>query len=280
MVSTRSTKTNYNFSPARSSKLVKSNSTPVSQYFVQLNGREKSEHIRYKKCPFNRMALVFHWFLRYLVPIKKPGVEESFDSLFLQVRSSLYPSHVRAKFSKARQRKSEAIIQFKEQLRTFYDPVYGVERLFDVVPHDILGHKVLIHPNMLKAFGNARTGKIPFHAVSDNLLGSLFASPQSDILTALQHDSMYEYRGVKYLLVGPLYFIPHHCDSTLSFSTPTDMYLFDMNVPTTKLSSDGPHDAYFRVGDEVNVNYHMGKQPSSYNFTCQCGSVNCMSIVK
>jgi len=177
---------------------VKSNTTPVSQYFVQLNGQEKSEHIRYKKCPFNRMALVFHWFLRYIVPIKKPDVEESFDSLFLQVRSSLYPSHVRAKITKAHQRKSEAVIQFKEQLRTFYDPVYGAERLFDVVPHDTLGHKVLIHPNMLELYGNVHIGKIPFHAVFNHLLGSLFASPQSDIFTALQHDSMYEYRGFKY----------------------------------------------------------------------------------
>ena len=58
------------------------------------------------------------------------------------------------------------------------------------------------------------------------------------------------------------------------------MYLFNMNVPTTKLSSDDPHDAHFRVGDEVNINYHMGKQPSSYNFICQCGSVDCMSVAK
>ena len=91
---------------------------------------------------------------------------------------------------------------------------------------------------------------------------------------------MYEYRQVKYLLIGPLYFKPHHCSSTLSFSTPVDMYLHGMDVLTTKLFSDDPHDAYFRVGDEVNVNYHMGKQLSSYNFTCQCGSIICMSIVK
>ena len=280
MVTTRSNRTNYTIQIADNPRPVRSNGTPISRYFAQLDGLEKSEQIRFRRCPFNRAALNFNWFLRYMVPLKKANVEESFEDLFTQIRSMFYPNHVRAKFSKARQRKSEEILAFKRQLKAFYDPIYGPERLFDIVPDVLLGHKVLIHPNMLETYGNKRTGKIPFHAVADHLLGSLFASPQSDLFTTLGHNSVYEYRQVRYLLVGPLYFIPHNCGSTLSFSTPADMDLFGVNVPTTKLFSDEPHDAYYRVGDEVNVNYHMGKQPSSYNFTCQCGSVNCMSIAK
>jgi hypothetical protein len=280
MVSTRSNKTNYTFTPAENSKLVKSNTTPVFQYFIKLQGKEKSQQIKFGKYPLDRIALVFNWFLHYIVPLKKPDQEESFESLFTQIATSFYPNYVRIKFSKARQRKSEAILTFKKRLQTFYDQIYGPRRLFNIVPDTVLGHKVFVHQNMYESFGNKRTGRIPFHVISESLLGSLIVSPQSDILTDVNHNSMYEYNKVKYLLIGPLYFVPHHCDSMLSFDRPVKMHLYNVHVPTTKLYAEDPHAAQFRVGDEVSVNYHMGEQPSEYNFVCQCGSANCISLIK
>ena len=86
------------------------------------------------------------------------------------------------------------------------------------------------HHDMFEIFSDRRSDRILFPAVSESLLVSLFVSPQLDILTNLNHNSIYAYHEVIYLLVGPLYFIPHHCDSTLSFGIPIDVYLFNVIV--------------------------------------------------
>ena len=83
---------------------------------------------------------------------------------------------------------------------------------------------------MFEIFSDRRSDRILFPAVSESLLVSLFVSPQSDILSNLNHNSIYEYDEVIYLLVGPLYFILHHCDSALSFDLPMDVYLFNVIV--------------------------------------------------
>ena len=132
MISTRSNRTNYTIQLADNPRPVRSNGTPISRYFAQLHGLEKSEQIRFRRCPFDRAALNFNWFLRYIVPLKKADVEESFEDIFSQISSMFYPNNVRAKFSKARQRKSEAVLAIKRPLKAFYDPIYGPERLFDI----------------------------------------------------------------------------------------------------------------------------------------------------
>ena len=72
---------------------------------------------------------------------------------------------------------------------------------------------------------NKRTGKIPFHAVSENLLGLLFACLQPDLLSKFNRVSVYEYNQIKYLLVGSLYFVAHHCESMFNFEhAQTDEY--------------------------------------------------------
>jgi len=84
------------------------------------------------------MALFSHWFLSYIGPKKKPGVEETFEDVLFPVSSSFHHSHSRVKFSKARQRKSEAIIEFKEQPKTFYEQSYGPRRPFSLISDAVL----------------------------------------------------------------------------------------------------------------------------------------------
>jgi hypothetical protein len=84
-------------------------------------------------------------------------------------------------------------MKFKNDLRPFYDEIYGPFRYFDIIPDAVLGHKVMIHQNLLKHYGLKRSEINPFHAVSENLLCSLFACPQSGLLTKLSHNSLYEF---------------------------------------------------------------------------------------
>ena len=86
------------------------------------------------------------------------------------------------------------------------------------------------YDDMFEIFSDRRSDRILFPAVSESLLVSLFVSPQLEILTNLNHNSIYEYHEVIYLLVGPLYFIPHHCNSTLSFGISIDVYLFNVII--------------------------------------------------
>jgi len=86
------------------------------------------------------------------------------------------------------------------------------------------------HRDMFEIFSDRCSDRILFPAVSEFLLVSLFVSPQLEILTNLNHNSIYEYHEVIYLLVGSLYFIPHHCNSTLSFGIPIDVYLSNVIV--------------------------------------------------
>ena len=79
--------------------------------------------------------------------------------------------------------------------------------------------------------------------------------------------------------VGPLYFVPRHCDFILSFDKPCMHKLMDADVRAVKLVAVNPHNSSFRVGDKVTVNCHIGEYASEYNCVCACGS-NCMSLVK
>ena len=93
-----------------------------------------------------------------------------------------------------------------------------------------------MHENLFEHYGHKRSGTISFHAISENLLGSLFACPQSALLAKFDHNSMYEFNRIKYLLIGPLYFVPHHCDSMLSFEKPCRNLLMGDDVRTVSLS--------------------------------------------
>ena len=280
MVSTRCKKTDYTVNFPDDLKPVRSNQHPIAQYYARLDGEQKSLLIRSKSNPVNQQVLDFNWFLRRMVPLKKNGVEESFDDIFSQIKQNQYPCWVRRAFAKNRRRKCDALVFFKRGLRPFYEEVYGPNRFFDVVSDEILGHKVIVHENLLSMYGNKRTGKIPFHAVSEVLKGLLFSCQQADLLTILNHNSVYEYNRVQYLLVGPLYFVPHHCDSMISFDKPYKDTTIGVDTRIVKLFAEDPHYSSFKVGDEIKVNYHMGEHASQYNFDCVCGSPNCVSLNK
>ena len=280
MVSTRSERTNYTVNWPSDCKPFKSPKAPIFRYFQHLKGPAKSQMLKEQLAPVNEMVIFFHWFLQQMVPRKLVCVEEAFEELFGKVPSRFYPSFVRKTFSKDRRRKSEALVKFKKNLRPFYEEIYGPGRYFDMIPDAILGHKVIVHQNLLERYGHKRSGTIPFHAVSENLFGILFACPQSDLLTKFNHASVYEFNRIKYMLVGPLYFVPHHCDSMLSFDKPCRDIVMGDDARTVKLFAEDPHHSSFRVGDSVTVNYHMGEHASQYNFVCACGSSNCVSIDK
>ena len=280
MVSTRSKKTSYTVDFPDGPRPIKSSQHPMSKYYSYLDGEEKSNLIRGKQNPVDQMALDFNWFLRRMVPLKKNGVEESFDELFSQVRQKLYPSWVRRAFTKDRRRKCDALVFFKTRIRPFYDEIYGPNRFFDVVADETFGHKVIVNSNLLRTYGNKRTGRVPFYAVSELLKGLLFSCQQADLLTVLNHNSLYEHNHTKYLLVGPLYFVPHNCDSMLSFDKPHKDVYMGADVRVVKLFAEDPHHSTFKVGDEIAVNYHMGEHASQYNFVCACGSPNCVSLNK
>jgi hypothetical protein len=201
MVATRSKRTYYTVDFPDVPRPVKSNHHPLSKYYARLDGGEKSILIRNKLNPVNKRALNFNWFLRRMVPLKKDNEEESFEDLFFRVEQKIYPYRVRRQFKKDRRRKWDALTFFKEDVRPFYEEIYGPNRFFNVVTDEILGHKVTIHENLCRMHGNKRTGKIPFYAVSEFLVGSLFPCQQADLLTNLNHNSVYEYNGTKFLLV-------------------------------------------------------------------------------
>ena len=280
MVTTRSNRTNYTINLPDESRPVRSSRTPIARYFAHLNGDEKSALLSKKSLPINRLALLFHWFLQNIVPMKKSDIEEDFNDLFCRIRRGEYPSYVRRVLSKDRRRRSAMLVSFRQNLRYFYEQIYGPNRLFNIIKDDVLGHKVTIHENLVQLHGNKRTGKVPFHAVSESLVGALFACQQADLLTTLNHNSVYEYNRTKYVLTGPLYFVPHHCDSMLSFDKPYMHDMLGIDVPTVKLFAEDPHSSSFKVGDSVTVNYHMGEHASEFNFTCACGSSNCISLNK
>ena len=112
------------------------------------------------------------------------------------------------------------------------------------------------HRDMFEIFSDRCSDRILFPAVSEFLLVSLFVSPQLEILTNLNHNSIYEYHEVIYLLVGSLYFIPHHCNSTLSFGIPIDVYLFNVSV---KISCFPPF--FWHFGVSFRKETHPSPQP-------------------
>ena len=180
--------------PATNPRLFKSQRTSIASYFLHLGGPVKSRLIKEgQMTPVSQLALTFNWFLQKMVPLKKVGIEETFENLFVQVPSRFYPNFVRRTFSKDRRRKSDALMKFKNDLRPFYDEIYGPFRYFDIIPDAVLGHKVIIHQNFLKHYGLKRSEINPFHAVSENLLCSLFACPQSYLLTKFSQYSLYEF---------------------------------------------------------------------------------------
>jgi hypothetical protein len=81
---------------------------------------------------------------------------------------------------------------------------------------------------------------------------------------------VYGYNRIKYLLVGSLYFVAHHCDSMLSFDGPCMHKLMNVDVRSVRLFAEDPHSFSFKVGNEITVNlyYHMSKHASEFNFVC------------
>ena len=75
-----------------------------------------------------------------MLPFKKVGIEETFEDLFVQVPSRFYPNFFAKTFSKDRRRKSDASVKFKNDLRPFYEEIYGSFRYFDMIPDAVLGH--------------------------------------------------------------------------------------------------------------------------------------------
>jgi hypothetical protein len=53
-----------------------------------------------------------------------------------------------------------------------------------MITDETFGHKVKVHENLFNMHGNRKTGKIPFHAVSESLVGALFACQQADLLVS------------------------------------------------------------------------------------------------
>ena len=177
MVTTRSQRTKYTIDlPVRSGP-PRSNIQPIAQYFAELEGAEKSALLRNKLNPLHQRAIDFNWFLRRIVPLKKNGVEESLEDLFSQIPQNTLPKWIRRTYLKDRRRRSEACLAYKRRLQPFYDEIYGPNRLFDIVSDEVLGHKVIVHQNLYERYGHKRSGSIPFHAISENLIGSLYSSP-------------------------------------------------------------------------------------------------------
>ena len=104
-----------------------------------------------------------------------------------------------------------------------------------------------------------RTGKRQFHAISDGLVGILFACPQYDLLTEFHHASVYDFNRNKNLLVGPSYFVPHYCDSMLSFNKQYMYKLMDADIRTVELFAEDPTQF-------ITWAYQ-------YNFVCACSKL-------
>jgi hypothetical protein len=155
----------------------------------------------------NKQALDFNWFLRRMIPLKKNGVKESCEELFSQIKQKLYPSWVRRTFTKDRRRKYDVLVCLKVRIRPFFEEIYEPNWFFDIITDKTFSHKVIVHENLFRMHENRKTGKIPFHAVSESLVGALFACRQADLLTTLNRNSVYEYNRIEYLLFDIFYFV-------------------------------------------------------------------------
>jgi len=138
MVSTRSRKTDYTISFPDEPLPVRSNQHAISKYYAHLGGVGKSVLIRNRSNPVAQKALDFNWFLKQMVPLKKHGLEESFDAVFSKIRQNQYPSWVRRTFAKDRRRKHDAMVFFKGSIRPFYDEIYGPNRFLMWLPTKLL----------------------------------------------------------------------------------------------------------------------------------------------
>ena len=63
----------------------------------------------------------------------------------------------------------------KIRIRTFLEEIYESNRFFDIITNKAFGHKVIVHENLFSMHGNRKTGKIPFHVVSESIVAALFA---------------------------------------------------------------------------------------------------------
>jgi hypothetical protein len=70
--------------PATNPRLFKSQRTSIASYFLHLGGPVKSRLIKEgQMTPVSQLALTFNWFLQKMVPLKKVGIEETFENLFV-----------------------------------------------------------------------------------------------------------------------------------------------------------------------------------------------------
>ena len=91
------------------------------------------------------------------------------------------------------------------------------------------------------------------------------------------YDSVYSHNGNPTLLYGLLRFLAHHCSSKLVLNGRTQLAeLYGYKLRSIGLSPVIPDSTSFAIGEEINVNYHMGSR-SSFNFVCNCGSSACIS---
>ena len=124
MVTTRSAQANYILVPTSNLRPVRSNCTPNSKYFAQLHGRAKVQADKIQEMPNKLDGFV----LSLVSKLYRTKIEarrwRNIRGCVIWASSSFHHSHFCVKFSKARQRKSEAIIEFKEQLKTFYNQSY------------------------------------------------------------------------------------------------------------------------------------------------------------
>ena len=219
---------------------------------------------------------IFGWFQSKMMGSSAKFEGKSFEDVFVEFKPCQYPRFVTRCMKRSKTYKSLVLKRFKSLLQFFFDQVFGSNRLFEFVEDDIVGMRVFVHSNMLKLLKSSRLNRIPLWCIVDNLIGYLDTGIAAGLVDA-GYDSVYSHNGNPTLLYGLLRFLPHHCSSKLVLNGRTQLAeLYGYKLRSIGLSPVIPDSTSFAIGEEINVNYHMGSR-SSFNFVCNCGSSACIS---
>ena len=256
---------------------VLTNVHPLFRSVAKLSGIEKSGVIHGNAALIDEHCTVFSWFRVNMMGSSTKFEGKSFEDVFAKLGLSCYPKFVLRCMKMSKTYKSLVLKRFRNTVKCFFDQVFGSDRLFEFVEDDSVGMRIFIHSNMLKLLKSQRLNRIPLWCVVDNLVGYLDTGLAAGLVDA-GYDSVYSHHGNPTLLYGMLRFLPHHCGSKLVLGGRTKLTeSCGYKLRSIGLSPVVPDTTSFVVGEEVNVNYHMGSKSSSYNFVCNCGSDTCIS---
>jgi hypothetical protein len=251
----------------------------IFEYVSHLDGADKGNLMLPRAVVLTQLHTSFNWFRTYFLHSGRNFVDISFQDAFNSIPTYRYPAFVR-KYMRGKNSKCQILKRFKPLVQYWYELIYGQDRLFDFLFDADVGLKVIVHENMLKLMRSTRCKEIPCHLVADNLVGLLEVVARGDLLVNTSNDSIINHRGCCQFLFGLLRFLPHHCDSKFGFGGKTEStVLFGTEYRSIRMiSRDSERGDSFKVGDEVNVFYGMGRNKSDYDFDCKCGSLNCISL--